>query len=94
MIPNARKNKTIDSLIGKFHELNTVTLALQKETRLLFDEVIEQHRFTKSRLGSNAAIVANPVYKSGLSKYLTWTSIHFLMKKKRSSKFRKRAWWK
>ncbi len=76
MIPNARENKAIDSLISKFHELNTVTLSLQKETttcadaRLLFDEVSEQYPFTKPRLGPNAAIVANPIYESGIIKIL------------------------
>ncbi len=73
-IPNPRENRKIDTLCSTFDELDSVCKALQQDemtcsdARALFDEAIEYHLETGSRLGSASSIVHQPVFKTAIVK--------------------------
>ncbi len=76
LIPSARENRRIDALVDKFQELNSVTLALQRDSvscadiRLLFDEVMKSYPDTRARLGTDAEIVSFPEFEKVVVKVL------------------------
>ncbi len=73
-VPTYREQKHMDSLCAKLQDLDSVTKALQRdsltisEVRELFDAVIEKFPHTETRLSSNAKIVRDPAFETGIVK--------------------------
>jgi hypothetical protein len=70
LLPNNREDREIEDLLTRLKNLDSVTLALQKENtsmadvRGLFDVVIEEYPESACRIGANADIVETPVFEA------------------------------
>lgn len=72
MLPNQAHERKIDSLFSKLSQLDEVTKKLQlsdasvRSARIYFDTVLEDYPFLFDRLNSNARIVHDPCFESGV----------------------------
>ncbi len=71
LIPTLTQYRRIEKLIEKYNEMNSVTLALQRESinladaRSLLDIVSKEYPNMKDRLACDAKIVADPCFETG-----------------------------
>ena len=76
LILTASEYRRIEKLNEKFKDLNSVTLALQKENttvadaRCLFETVLEEFPEMRKRLGNDAKIIANPNFENAICKLM------------------------
>ncbi|RHY49566.1 hypothetical protein DYB30_011046 [Aphanomyces astaci] len=76
LLNNSWQDRDVELLIAQLTDLNSVTLALQDKSltladvRLLFDDVVVQYPGAEVCLGSDASIVEDPTFESGVVKVL------------------------